>query len=747
MRQKKLLKYFTMFFAIGLGLYLSLEPFYTPTAIITPPHMFNFPRIIAHKSIVSGDFQGNTLEAILDALGSDVRGIEVDVRSSKDNVLFLYHADRLEIYTNGHGKPEDHTWEELAKLSYKGNIPTHLVTLDQLLSLVGTQKFVFLDIKSNGLFEQKIAHTLITLIKKHHLQENVVVESFNPLFLVFMRLLSRDVMLMYDFVEKTEAIGEEVQAQFDRIPWILKQPWMQKQIRRIVRPDMLGPRFNTDKKILKSLIDHGYPLISWTVDDVTVEEELYALGVKGFQTNKPLMLGSLRHQTTRMVYDAGGTKVCIGEVIPVSSMDDIVKTVKRAILEHKHITIAGRRHSMGGQTLLEHSLQLDMLNFNHVTYDSKTKRVRAQAGASWKKIQGILDAHHRSVSVMQSDNIFTVGGSVSVNVHGWQVGSPPIASTVMSMTVVTADGTIKRISKNSDPDLLRAILGGYGLFAVIVDVELETVDNPSLTFHAKFMPPQKLAHNFERWVQKNPRAELAYARLSVDQKELFHEVGLFWYERSDQSLVQSIKPESLIALKRGLFRTSQYGNLGKKVRWSAEKLYAKMMARGKPISRNNAMNTDIHVLWPLYGTSKDILHEYFVPKHKVAEFIDRLRKNILQYDINMLNVTIREVKKDSLSLLPYAREDVFSLVCLISQKQTDLEERVMEGFTKATIQDVLALGGTFYLPYRLHYDASLLLKAYPHILKWLQFKNKVDPSGVFQSNFFQYIEKILHPST
>ena len=75
---------------------------------------------------------------------------------------------------------------------------------------------------------------------------------------------------------------------------------------------------------------------------------------------------------------------------------------------------------------------------------------------------------------MQSDNIFTVGGSISVNVHGWQVSSPPIASTVIEMTVITPDGILKKISKDSEPQLFTAIIGGYGMFAIIMDVELET---------------------------------------------------------------------------------------------------------------------------------------------------------------------------------------------------------------------------------------------------------------------------------
>ena len=52
---------------------------YTPTAISVKSNMFNFPEVIAHKSIVSGILQGNSLGASQEALTSSVDGIEVDV--------------------------------------------------------------------------------------------------------------------------------------------------------------------------------------------------------------------------------------------------------------------------------------------------------------------------------------------------------------------------------------------------------------------------------------------------------------------------------------------------------------------------------------------------------------------------------------------------------------------------------------------------------------------------------------------
>lgn len=562
MKAKKIIGNIIFLSAITLAIYLNVEPLYTPTALVTSPTLTYFPKYIAHKALTSEKLQSNSFEAVQNALMSYVDGIEVDVRLSKDGIPFLYHNETLEEATNGYGKPEDYTWEQLKLLSYKND-------------------------------EQKY------LINEYHLEEKVFVESFNPVFLALMRLASRNILLVYDFTTDSKAIGEEVQTQFDKIPWILKQPFIQKQIRRIIRPDTLGIRFNTQVELIKPLIDHGYPIMIWTIDDKQKTEEFLNLGVKSIQTNKPLELIQTQDSRLLTIYDAGGSSSKPNLIIHAKNTYDIIEAIKKAKLNNKKITIAGRRHSMGGQSLLNDSIHLDMMDINKVVYNPVTRTINVGAGATWKKVQNVLDRYNRSIKVMQSDNIFTVGGTLSVNAHGWQVGTPPISSTVLSLKIITADGVLRHIDKHAEPELFQAVLGGYGLFGVIVEAELSTVENSQVIFHAKFMNYKDFANNFKNHVTENLNAELAYGRLSVDKNRLFEEAGLFWYEKTNKEEYIKIKSESLIALKRGIFRMSQYFDLGKKIRWATEKLYAQKMSIKAPISRNTAM-IQIYIFYGLF---------------------------------------------------------------------------------------------------------------------------------------------------
>ncbi len=102
----------------------------------------------------------------------------------------------------------------------------------------------------------------------------------------------------------------------------------------------------------------------------------------------------------------------------------------RARREKLRVSIAGARHSMGGQTIARGGIQINMLSHNQMELNERDNLLHVQAGARWSEIVPYLDKHRRSVAVMQSNDSFSVGGSLSVNCHGWQQNRPPIDSTV-----------------------------------------------------------------------------------------------------------------------------------------------------------------------------------------------------------------------------------------------------------------------------------------------------------------------------
>ena len=115
-----------------------------------------------------------------------------------------------------------------------------------------------------------------------------------------------------------------------------------------------------------------------------------------------------------------------------------------------------------------------MLPYDHMSFDENTNILTIGSGASWSKALQYLDGFGKSIGVMQSFSNFSVGGSLSVNGHGWQAGAPPISSQVIGFTLMNADGQIIYCSRDENAELFKLVTGGYGLFGIILDIKRES---------------------------------------------------------------------------------------------------------------------------------------------------------------------------------------------------------------------------------------------------------------------------------
>jgi FAD/FMN-containing dehydrogenase len=221
---------------------------------------------------------------------------------------------------------------------------------------------------------------------------------------------------------------------------------------------------------------------------------------------------------------------------PREAEDQLRELLLRAQASHLRVSIAGARHSMGGQTIYPGGIEIDMLPFKAMKVDEDRNLLHVQAGAKWAEVIPYLDQHGRSVQVMQSNNSFTVGGSLSVNCHGWQYGRPPIASTVDSFHLMKADGSVLRASRTENPQLFSLALGGYGLFGVILDADLRIVPNERLRLKQYVLPLDRAVEYFDRKLRKEHAAEFVYARMNITPRKMFDEVLINVFYRESGSI-------------------------------------------------------------------------------------------------------------------------------------------------------------------------------------------------------------------
>lgn len=421
----------------------------------------------------------------------------------------------------------------------------------------------------------------------------------------------------------------------------------------------------------------------------------------------------------------------------VQAERQLAELLRRAMSEKLRVSIAGARHSMGGHTIYPGGVAIDMRPFRGMELDAAKDILHVQAGATWAEVIPYLDAHGKSVAVMQSNNSFTVGGSMSVNCHGWQYGRAPIASTVESFRLMKSDGSIVRCSRDENAELFSLALGGYGLFGVILDADLRVVDNQRYRLEQAVVPSGELLATIDRLASEHTHVEMLYARMNVTQERFLDEaiVSAFYLDPAPNGELPALHAPGLVAIRRSLFRGSAGSDYGKKLRWEAETRLQPRLAE-EAYARNQLLNEPTATFENRSADSTDILHEYFVPPDGVDTFLAVLKEQVPRHQVDLLNVTIREVEADQDTFLRYADGRMYSFVMLFEQRFEPDAEAEMQALARELIDAAIAAGGRYYLPYRLHATPEQFHTAYPQAEQFFAMKRRYDPGRLFQNSFY-----------
>jgi FAD/FMN-containing dehydrogenase len=437
-------------------------------------------------------------------------------------------------------------------------------------------------------------------------------------------------------------------------------------------------------------------------------------------------------------------------IVEVHSVDDIAKTLAFARDNKLSVTTAGVRHSMGGQAFRKGGIVLDMRSFNRIVLNEGARSVTVQPGATWHNIQNVL--HPRfAVRAMQSTDIFSVGGSISVNAHGMDHQAGALAKSIKSMKVMLADGAVKTASSVENKELFDLVVGGYGLFGVIVEAELGIADNLVYQTGRRMLDYKEFPALFSGEIEKDKNIGLMYGHLSTAPSSFLKEMLLYTYTKVDGTDFnrKPLGEVSGVKLRRLTVNLSKQGPLFQEMKWFSEKHIEHRMenctvtraqaigsAEACLVNRNDPMHDSVPYLRNSLPDDTDILHEYFIPRTQFVSFVDGMRKIMTENKTNLLNASVRVVHQEE-NFLTYSPEPAFSLVLYINQTTDDDGNRQMKKTTEQLIDLTIAHKGRFFLPYQLYYSREQLKRSYPQIDAFFAAKRKYDPDGVFTNTFYQ----------
>ncbi|MGH8806534.1 MAG: FAD-binding oxidoreductase [Noviherbaspirillum sp.] len=425
--------------------------------------------------------------------------------------------------------------------------------------------------------------------------------------------------------------------------------------------------------------------------------------------------------------------VSVARVVTPSTSED----VSRAVRDWPgKIAVGGGRYSMGGQIAISGGLHLDMRGMNRLIWlDAQKRLARVQAGMRWRDLQDIIDPVGLAVHTMQSYANFTVGGSVSVNAHGRYVGNGPVGNSVKALQLVLADGSVVEASRSDHVELFRAALGGYGAVAIITEVELDLSDNARIERIVKEMPLDDYPSFHETLIKGDKNCVLHNADLMPPAFDT--PVAVSW-RKTTKALTEQAR----------LIPRGQTYAMEQNVLWALTELPGGAQLRKSVVHPlrfsgpavkwlNHEASRDVAELEPrTRKVSTYALQEYFVPVRHFANFARGLSGILRQRRVEAVNVSVRHSPADNLSLVAWAKEEVFSFVLYYKQRTSMQAQNEVGKWTRELIDLALKHEGRYYLPYQLHATKEQFGRAYPEAGQLRELKRKADPNGKFSNELW-----------
>ena len=412
------------------------------------------------------------------------------------------------------------------------------------------------------------------------------------------------------------------------------------------------------------------------------------------------------------------------------TVEEVVDAVKRF---DGPVSVGGGHFSMGGQTASPGSLHLDMREMNRVLqFSPADKTIRVQAGIRWCDIQRFVDPHELSVKIMQTYANFTVGGSLSVNVHGRYMGLGPVILSVRWFRIVLADGAVVEATREHNSEIFFGAIGGYGGLGVIVEVELDLADNVRVKRVASKLSATEYLDHFRSKVRGSPDAVFHNADLYPPH---YGKVRSVTWMRTEEAVTQ---PQRLhqggagYPLERYFVWAVTETPLGK---WRREHLIDPILYFPKRVHwRNYEASYDAAELEPASRKrSTYVLQEYFVPVEKFGDFVARMADILQRHRVNALNVSVRHALADTGSLMAWARGETFAFVLYYKQRTRDNAKNRVAIWTRELIDAAIAVGGCYYLPYQPHATPEQFHAAYPRAAELFALKRRLDPQFRFRN--------------
>jgi FAD/FMN-containing dehydrogenase len=156
-----------------------------------------------------------------------------------------------------------------------------------------------------------------------------------------------------------------------------------------------------------------------------------------------------------------------------ASPADVMEALALAAAESYDVAVRAGGHSVGGMSMNDDGIVIDVGPMKEITVDPSARRARVGAGVRWGEFDRAAQEHGLATTGGRVSTTgvtgFTLGGG-----SGWIERMHGLAcDNLVSVDLVTADGRQVTASERDNPDLFWALHGGGGNFGIATALEFD----------------------------------------------------------------------------------------------------------------------------------------------------------------------------------------------------------------------------------------------------------------------------------
>ncbi len=199
------------------------------------------------------------------------------------------------------------------------------------------------------------------------------------------------------------------------------------------------------------------------------------------------------------------------------SAADVAAVVAYAVENELRVAMQGTGHgarARGGD--LAGTILVKTERMRGIEIDPMNRTARVEAGVVWAEVSEAAGQYGLAALAGSSPDVGVVGYTLGGGL-GWLGRRYGLAaSNVVSVEIVTADGSIRRVDAESDPDLFWAVRGGGGSFGAVTAIEFALFPVAEVYAGVMLWPIERaseILHAWREWTAEVPDDMTTVGRL------------------------------------------------------------------------------------------------------------------------------------------------------------------------------------------------------------------------------------------